>query len=294
MNSFTRILLPTEFSPSCERARDHAQLIASKQDAEIDLLHVQVLHDSQWGWSGYPVNPDLEAQIAATAKEHLSRFAQALSMPVTQMNLRDVSASAAILNYADDQAVDLIIMGTHSRKGVSRLFLGSTAAEVVRSAQVPVLVVGRDQPANASGYQCILCPVDFSRASAGALRQAAALAQSFEAQLVVAHVVEPQPVPPYVNAQAKADESVQALAALDALVDSIQLTPRPETLISHGRAFTRINELAREFAADLLVMGTTGLSGLERLLLGSVTERVLRDAPCPVLAHRDPACADER
>jgi nucleotide-binding universal stress UspA family protein len=136
----------------------------------------------------------------------------------------------------------------------------------------------------------ILCPTDFSEFADRALHQAVPLALWYEASLTALHVVpEATPVdgmltysppPPLTN------ESVRARLEreLDVFVAPARAAGVPtETLLRDGAVPARILEAARELPADLLVMGTHGQGGLERLVLGSVTESVLRKAPCPVL-----------
>ncbi len=141
----------------------------------------------------------------------------------------------------------------------------------------------------------ILCPVDFSDFSAKAYDYAYSLALHYDARLVLLHVVQPLTAAyPY---YAFADSANQVLWTLNAeaeknLRELVQAHPHnglPPELIVHGGLVTEsILMLAQKRAIDLIVMGTHGTRGIDRLLIGSVTERVLRKASCPVLAVRKP------
>jgi nucleotide-binding universal stress UspA family protein len=136
----------------------------------------------------------------------------------------------------------------------------------------------------------ILCPTDFSEFAQRALHQAVPLARWYDASLTALHVVPPavpvdgmfpQPLPPLAN------EGVRTRLERD--LDAFVAPAREagvacHTALREGAVPARILEVARELPADLLVMGTHGQGGLERLVLGSVTESVLRKAPCPVLS----------
>lgn len=134
----------------------------------------------------------------------------------------------------------------------------------------------------------LLVPTDFSPASLEALAYACRFAARFDATLVLLHVVEPPPqrfrdVPLVLPDDQVAD---QAREQLQALAATLPKTLRVETKVRLGRAFQEICELAEAAGADLILLATHGYTGLKHTLLGSVTERVTRHAPCPVLVLR--------
>ena len=146
------------------------------------------------------------------------------------------------------------------------------------------------------GINRVLCPMDFSDSSDHALRYAAAMAEQFHAELLLLHVVSPilaaLPGEPMLPGTEQAD--------LDALTDACRerldravgtlaaegLNVQP--LVLNGVPFIEIVRCAREREVDLIVLGTHGRTGLEHLLIGSVAERVVRKAPCPVLTVKHP------
>ena len=143
----------------------------------------------------------------------------------------------------------------------------------------------------------ILCPVDFSEFSVRAYRHARSVAQHYRAQLVVLHIVELWRYPSlsFVPAGTAYDETCQALCEkgkqeLQELVKSNTIAEGslPELVVEQGNAADSILTFATKLGADAIVMGTHGRRGYDRMMLGSVAERVMRNAPCPVLVVNKP------
>lgn len=139
----------------------------------------------------------------------------------------------------------------------------------------------------------ILCPLDFSENSEHALLYARAFAQAHGAELLLLHVVElpvsylaPDVVLPADAVDRLKESCVQNLTAITEAVR--RDLPRTDWLVAEGNPFPRIIEMARKHEVDLIVMGTHGRTGLAHALLGSVAEKVVRKAPCPVLTVKHP------
>jgi nucleotide-binding universal stress UspA family protein len=131
----------------------------------------------------------------------------------------------------------------------------------------------------------VLCPIDFSESSTHALEQAAAVASWYKARLIALHVYSPLvPVPGLPVDDVPGPELQRARNEATAFVESV-LGSRTaaNVFVEVGQPVRSILEQASRLPADLIVMGTHGVSGFERLLLGSVTEKILRKATCPVL-----------
>ena len=134
----------------------------------------------------------------------------------------------------------------------------------------------------------ILCPIDFSDFSQRAVDHAVAIAQWYEADVTLLHVRALVPIAPAVPellpaVVLTAEDRDELLAALTRFVPA-DTTVTIERDVVEGHAATEIVEHARKLPSDLVVLGTHGRSGFERLMLGSVTEKVLRKSPCPVLS----------
>ncbi len=143
-------------------------------------------------------------------------------------------------------------------------------------------------------FKRILCAVDFSETSLEAFRRAAEIARRFASSLYVLHVIEARPVAPYLIGVDEVGEMAvnleeKATAALESLVESSasDLEGVPLTLeVTAGRAFVEILDHARDWAADLLVLGAKGATAVEQIFVGSTAERVMKDAPCSTLIVR--------
>lgn len=145
-------------------------------------------------------------------------------------------------------------------------------------------------------FNKIICPVDFSAASESALSQAVALAEQSGAELLLLTVVTPVPAAAFSEGMLFAELSTlpdhstdAAEKRLSALRDTLctAILDRTSTQLAVGIPFVEIVRCARDVKADLIVMGSHGLTGIEHLLIGSVAERVVRKAPCSVLVVRD-------
>jgi nucleotide-binding universal stress UspA family protein len=143
-------------------------------------------------------------------------------------------------------------------------------------------------------FRKILVPVDFSEHSARALEQGIALAKQFGSEIELLHSYEVMPIVTFYGVgypeTLDADLRAAATERLAGWRDRVQRegVPVHERVVS-GPPAEEIHEWAQELGVDLIVMGTRGLRGLKHVMLGSVAERTLRRAPCPVLTVRDPA-----
>ena len=290
------ILHPTDFSPSSRQALAHAVFLARQYDAELHLLHAVV-----WGGDdpdperAFPDPDQVLARIVAGAKSEMA----ALLAPhrdeplrVREVQERGVYAGPVILDYAEEHAVDLIVVGTHGRRGPGRLMMGSVAEEVVRHASCPVLTVrAHREAADVAALERLLVPFDFSDHARTALAYARELAQTYGASLDLLHVIETHVYPTFYG-NLGADSALKRVGELRQRVSAEMERIYADTAgpqVPHriatadGRPAVEISRYAAEQRSGLVVLSSHGLSGLERLLLGSTAEGVVRSAPCPVL-----------
>lgn len=178
----------------------------------------------------------------------------------------------ALLGYAKEQGADAIVVGTHARRGLARGILGSVASSIVRGSSVPVFVVRADAAIRPGGP--IVVAVDDSPPAQAALASATALAQKLRLPLRLVHVA---------SGDRPLDE--RRLAALAAPPRALGLGVETERVASGDPAAVLVGA-ARSSGASLIATGTHGRGPLERLVLGSVAETLLHDAPVPVLAVR--------
>lgn len=171
------------------------------------------------------------------------------------------------------------------------MLLGSVAEEVVRRAECSVMTVPPEARGPVvDGPETILVPTDFSEHADRALEQAVELARVTGAELLLYHVVEEMLFPDTYSAVAPPEAEEKGAAPLqrarEALERKIDDLGEPDleasVEVEWGHAATRISDFAGDRDVDLIVIASHGLTGLERVLLGSVTEMVVRSAPCPV------------
>jgi len=148
MKPISRILVPTDFSKPSERALEQAIVLARKFDARIMLLHVWSMPYTAYSEGlAWPVDEMEGAAQKALDEAH----ARAMKLyPQTDAVLRQGAEWAQIIEVIAQHHIDLVVMGTHGRRGLSHLFMGSVAERVVRMSPVPVMTVGGGGEAKAS------------------------------------------------------------------------------------------------------------------------------------------------
>jgi nucleotide-binding universal stress UspA family protein len=298
MITVRRILCPTDFSEFSSRALAHALPLAKWYEATIAALHV---------YSFFAPPPTKLPTIAARphlsteSREEILHDLREFTEPARRAGL--LVEHLVVEGDPVDEIVkaagraDLLVLGTHGRRGFEKLMLGSVAERVLRKSPCPVLTVPRRAPESppdgSPAFKTIVCPVDFSEESQRALEFALSLAKEADSGLSLLHVVEalPEIGPP--------DRSCFDLMAYGELVRRIArdrlraLIPegarqwcRPEAIVASGKAYRCILKVAEERRADLIVMGVTGRGRIDRMLFGSTTAQVVREATCPVLTIR--------
>jgi nucleotide-binding universal stress UspA family protein len=292
---FKKFCVPVVDEPLSKAAANAAIQLAQKLGASVlltNLYSLPLLHLSQ-----DPDSVRLELKTTSTRLlEQCLDDAVLHDVPATILPL-EVSGSevaASIANIAEDEHCDLIVMATHAREGMYRLFLGSVAEAVSRHSALPVLLY-RESTAKAFDCENILVALDGFESGLSALETAHALAKQLPAALEVLHVVPDifvytDPMMPafdtsrYENHLLEHGKSI--LYAAEASLDDISAKTILLEQAKGRRIADVILETARLNLADLIVLGTHGYTGLERLLLGSVAQAVAHHANVPVLLVR--------
>ena len=302
MISLQPIIAGIDFSEGSGAALVRAADLAERLHVRLHVVYaqhnVEVHTDSVTAQEG-GVGHSLKERVRDFAARALGGL-KALEEIGPEVVVRHGEAPAdALVGYAEEIGAGLVVVGTHGRRGMRHFLMGSVAEEVVRRAPCPVLTVPDAAARTAPSPEApVLVPVDFSEANGEALAAAGLIAAQFEAPLALVHVVE-EPVPRpdfYVDVQGLVPMVTPVLktAARPAGAVARELRRFGETAnvdaadthVRIGRADREIVALAEEIGAGLIAMATQGLSGWEHAVLGSVTERVLRRAPCPVLSLR--------
>ena len=303
MSVIQTILHPTDFSDAARAAFRRALQIADTHDAVLHLLNVAPNLGEDPVRYAYDMEAGDESIVkkmrdASDAKmRELIEAVGAQDQEIRRVHSRGVAPGPVILEYAEDQEVDLVVMGTHGRRGVKRLVLGSVTEEVTRQAPCDVLTVRGEEEENGTPpvVHKLLVPVDFSVFSRPLLQSAKVIAASFGAQIDLIHVIEPLPFPaPLMGAMTLndlvSDPGARTAEHLDELIRSTGGPHVPiELHTEEGNAAQTILDTAEALSSNMIVIASHGRSGLEGLLLGSVTARVIRKSHCPVwIARAEP------
>lgn len=293
------ILVPLDGSPFSEQALPLALALAGRMEARLELVLV---------WSPHPRDPDpgkpgtyldravelVRSQLPGrVSRELLSLPAQTLEYPPPAM-----SAVADVIDqHASDIGAALIVMTTHGHGGLRRAWLGSVADAVIRMATVPVLLVRpQDEEFTTAlaadrGLHHILVPLDGTADAETAIPHALALGEPFGARYTLMRVVSPlawevspHAYDPYpVHASPLSRDAVHQ--ELEAIAESLRRRGHTVDVnvtddTSPARA---IVEFAEAHAVDLVAIGTSGRGPLRRLLLGSVSDKIIRGSDAPIL-----------
>ena len=291
MGPFRTILFAADFSADSKEAFGLACSLAVETKTRLFVLHVL---EPNWVaeepvYFGQAAVQFFDAGKDEHLHESVTRKLSAHYIPDEAVDVayqtREGRAADGILLTADEIDSDVIVMGTHGRKGLRSLLAGSVATAVIRGAKCSVLALRSGVcPRRASTFSVILHPTDFSENSRAALDVARSLARDRGARLIVLHVA---PFDVYLDGRLATEIDIRdyrhALEAIRQRVDGPDLEYPVETRLTRGFEAEDILQVAREVACDLIVMGTHGRTGLNRLLMGSTAESVVSRADLPVL-----------
>jgi nucleotide-binding universal stress UspA family protein len=294
------ILCAVDVSDASGQVMQHAGALASAHEAA--LLVVYVFHPPAALRLALPQYAG--EMLDSAARTELLADLDELAEPLRQRGLSvhtricEGRPVREIVRAAETQEADLIVMGTRGRSGIGRLVLGSVAEETVRSAGCPVLTVPPGVAEHTVedsmvSFEHILCPIDFSPESMAALDMAISVAEPAGGTVRVLHVVEwfdrgQLERHRLLNAPDYPGQAVQD--AQDRLRSPIRRSARCEInvldVVVAARPYTAVLREAEAHRTDLIALGVRGSGSADLLISGSTTNRVLREAPCPVLTTR--------
>jgi nucleotide-binding universal stress UspA family protein len=277
----SRVVLPTDLSESADRALKQAVEIAVQHRAKLEVLHVVTLESLD----SADLQKELETYMTRVEKEVFEDLAtrsegiKTRGVAVETVVLRRTYPIEAILDRIREIPPDVVVMGTHGRRGLTRLLLGSVASRVVQEASCPVMTVAADAEVaeGERGFESILVPVDFSEVTEKAMEWAKALVAP-DGRLILEHVVS-SPIHPslYAGGVTKIFPLHPELPSLIGKRLSELYSGPSDVVVTEGSVVDEILDTAKSKKAQLIVMGTRGLQG-------SVTGKVLGRAKVPVLA----------
>ena len=295
--AFDTLLIPTDGSEPAEAAARRGFDLAEALEASVHVL--SVADSSIATGAGYAGD---SPSIRRRLREQADGRASTLRETATERGLEATAATREgipareIVDYADENGVDAIVIGTSGRGGVTRAIVGSVADKVVRTASVPVVTITADaarRDERTTGIDSILLPTDGSDAATEAVDRALDLAPPLEATVHLLSVVDDE-LASTLEAVSGADvdaadlrERAQAnLESLAADLRARDLDLEVVTATTTGRPAAEIVDYADEHDVDAIVLGTHGRGGFERLVVGSVADRVMRTASVPVVTVR--------
>jgi nucleotide-binding universal stress UspA family protein len=271
---FPSIMVATDLSDSSIPALRYARTFAQRYSARLTVMYSDPLI--------YPVDmvayspalyltptPEEQARLRAAVDEHASA---ALAGWPFEIEVTVGQPVPAILEAAKERQADLVVVGTHLRRGWRRALMGSVSDGVIHGAECPVLTVARaDQ---ASAIRTIVCPVNFTDTARQSLLIASDVADAFGARLLIVHVVEATDI------ANSADDERRLRGWID---PHIQDMTSFKQIGVRGGASERVLDCAEESRADLLVIGAQHKTFRDTTVIGTTSERLIRFAPCPVL-----------
>lgn len=291
MAMLTRILVPVEFSPRCQGAIQYAGALACHFHSEISLLHVVIPPSAVYGFSeaaAYTSAPDLQAEIVATREAQLASFGSGglQNLTVTRAVLEGDPAHV-IVQYARSVHADLIVMPTHGHGPFRRFLLGSVTAKVIHDAECPVWTGPHMEEAprqESVGFHRVMCAVDLGLDSRCILGWGASFGREYGSQMGVVHAIATSNARlggVYFDPDWAIHVSDDARRRIAEMLQDLAIAG--EVSIPVGDAPHAIAETAREWKADLLVIGRGRRAGLLGRLRTNAYA-ILRESPCPVVA----------
>jgi nucleotide-binding universal stress UspA family protein len=301
MIRINRILCPTDMSSDADQALRYALALTHAYEAQLIICY-RPDYGELAGAVAIQAGPVPDSLVPQKGKEIFERALRKFLGPqeTSKLNwqgllIQGEDVGEGITRTASECAADLIVMRSRRRPHRAAV-LGSTAESVCRTAPCPVLVTHADerdwvQPLTRSiSLQRVLVPYDFSDYSELALNYALSFAQEYQAELHLLHVLPPPSVnEPEIAWYPNQSESAYHNAARrlqGAVPSEAHLWCQVKHAVSEGQPYREILNYAEKHAIDLISLGAHGAGFGMRTLFGSNVDRVLRQAPCPVLVAR--------
>jgi nucleotide-binding universal stress UspA family protein len=287
------IVCPVDFSEFSIRAYHYAVSLAEHYRAKLVAQHIVELW--RYPYADYAASQgdyqEFWRALREGGEERLREFVKKHTHDEIQPELvvHEGIAADSILSFAQARKADVIVMGTHGRRGFDRLVLGSVTDRVMRTASCPVLAISKlahdfmaagEERHHVHHLSRILFCTDFSENSERALNYAISATAEYDAELALLHVLEDVPSAP------KREETIAtATERLNKLIPwEERKTLKTKTAVRIGKPYEQIIQFALETQIDMVTMGVSGRGTFDRAVFGSTTYRVIQLGPCPVLA----------
>jgi len=275
---YDRILVPTDMSDFGSLALRFAAMFHDRLASRITLLYADETYfpiDVLEMPAGYYLENATETK--SKLQEKLREYANAqLPGVAVETTIADGAPARAIAETAKQMRADLIVMGTHGRRGWRRALLGSVTEAVLHETNVPVLTVTPGTMSDAvPAVRTIVCPVNFTYIAREALHHASAMAEAFDAELVVVYVAEAIQTPKLPEV-----EAAFSLWVGPAVRERVRYRL---TMVGEGEPAECVLTTAADVDADLIVLGAQHKFFSDATVIGATTQRITRFARCPVL-----------
>lgn len=297
---FKKIACMTDMSDFSNSTLAYGAELARTLDSKLYACHVISLPSmaTYYGYTGDERSGEATRQIIDQVTETFDKLLGESTLDWEPL-ITIGHISDEIVRLTREKDVDLVITATHGRSGLKRFLLGSVTERLMRILSCPLLIIGGPeekimQPAGGQfKFARILVGCDFSPDSEAAFQYGLSLAQEFQAELHLVHVIEP-PVYVDLDMPGSAIDAEHMETLRDRLNEKLSsLVPteachwcKPLISLLEGLPYEVLTHYAERHGIDLVVLGARGYSLVEKLFIGSTTDRVVRRTPCPVLSVR--------
>jgi nucleotide-binding universal stress UspA family protein len=279
-----KLLVPLDGSQTGESALPWAKFFAEKQSFAIELISCFRPLSAVYSYPDFATPPPVAYDLSGflrTTEKYLRMCVSEHDLPDATTIVKEGDPAELILQHSESDDIEAILLSSHGRGGLGRWLLGSTATKLVRGSRKPVYVfqARKGEPKPPSLDKILVC-VDGSKVAEEALEVAARLASAHGSEITLYRAVEFFPYPASAYAVAIESERKVCQEYLDELAQKYK-EQKVTTLVDISSAGQGILDRAPEH--DLVIVTSHGLSGFERWLLGSVTEKVLHRIEVPLL-----------
>lgn len=281
MGNYSKILVAFDGSESSRNAL--RQALDKFEDSWIKVLIVTPAYEGDLELVGIH---DIHSLLSGPTEELKQAAKEIIGSELARVNIDVVKGEVfeRIIEVAEDESCTLIIMGRRGLHRVERMLMGSVTAKVIVHSSTDVLVIPRDAEI---GWDNILVATDGSANSEKALLKAADLGKSHRSSITGVNVVDmhPEHYADAADVVDKMDEkakSVLEAAAADAKAVGIEL----QTGLLHGNPAAEITDFAKKNGSGIIFVGSRGLTGLKKIFLGSVAEKIIGLSPCAVFVTK--------
>lgn len=298
---FGRMLIPLDGSKTAEDVLPYARRLAADARVAVELLGVvemaEIAEDIASNQAAYA--GALVREAVRNSTEYLEKLAQTFHNGKVRCNVQQGRPEDIIIAAASADRATLIAMATHGRSGVTRWLLGSVTEKVLRGTVNPLLVVrapGNSKTDGEAALRSVIVPLDGSDVAETILSPVAALAKALDLQVLLIRVYGlPLPtyggddyyVPDYLELKDQIRDEAEGYLNSRANLLRAQGVAEVSTVVIEGSAADAIIDLARKTPDNMVALSPHGRSGLQRWVLGSVTEKVVRHCQDPVLIVRE-------